>query len=1559
MSPALLPLPLEARPLLALLDRLEPQVLLVVGSGVSFGATGEPTATWKGLLLDGVDHLERLGKWTPQRAQAERTLILDSFGTEFVLDEVLQRADSLSIALGAPDGAAFIEWLGASLGTLKPLAGRTGVLDALRELVDAGALLLTTNYDDLACVATGLPAVTWEEPEEVLRVVNRASRGVIHIHGHWRRPSSLIFGKKSYDRIAEARDLQSTLQGLWQQWHWVFVGCGSGLDDPNLGRLLSWGRERFGSSGRTDFFLGQRAHSPETRSSEPARRVDLLYPSHDELPSWLNALTPQTRPWPFVRLDATSPRFRQPDESPRQTLFPSYQEYVDGEVPRLAADEEVTARLNTFGWAFVLDIASVGKTTLALRLATSPKQREQPVFYLKLREQASDEESFKSDAAAALRRIARPGVLLILDDVHLQPELANELWQQWQNRAAGSRLLILGTRIDKLLRLPSDTALLPLERHPENSAVSLRPSPQDLSGILMHVINRFSHRPSSQLPSPPPAVLETWYRTFGAELGAFVAAVTERLERLSQGQWSLPESSAAEWMRERHLGHLAPQELENAICLAVFGAQDLDLDVQQSALPHPEAVKGLLARGLAERTEAGGGRWVRFGLREPGWGILLLAAVSPRTDRVRVLAETAARNVVLAGALAFRLSRNNDSELRRAYWEQLEARRGQLAARAFEAPLSYLANLASRAAAQGQLQLAAALWQALADQPERLTERAIENQLIDLGSFLTTAQSQGQAALATALWEALAKQPERLAERAFETQLIDLGSFLTTARSQGQAALATALWEALAKQPDRLAERAFDKPLHLVTWFLAIAQSQSQADLAIAFWEALAKQPERLAERGFETQLSDLGSFLTTARSQGQAALTTALWEALAKQPERLAERAFEAQLDRLGSFLATARSQGQVALATALWEALAKRPDRLAERAFETPLHCLASFLTTAWSQGQAALVTALWEALAKQPERLAERAFEMPLGDLGSFLTTARSQGQEALATALWEALAKQPEQLAERAFETPLEKLGPLLATARSQGQAALATALWEALAEQPERLAERAFESPLDHLGSFLATARSQGHVALATALWEVLAKHPERLAERAFETPLAHLGSFLTIAWSQGQAALATALWEVLVKRPERLAERAFETPLAQLGSFLGTARSQGQAALATSLWEVLAEQPERLALRALEIDLAQLSGFFSEVRSARQESLSISLGAILLETPDTLVQMALKAPISVLGAFLSQAPDSLSKLIAAHFNAGDWPHLEFPHSIRERQRAASLALRLGQLDRTDLQDALLGRLLERSDFQDFAPPWALVEIAKVLTNIPAGAEKYLERFLREVCARSRWIEKSYEALHAAYLAGALFRLGLQQSPVVISSLWRPALDSRLFLELANLTKLEEMSLGTMVQFLGAAQLIGGMMRRDAFLDVPLARIADLPRDILPHREETADVEPYQMQLWLGLRVIASMAPSRLVVEPEIVARTLRLWRGNLEETAAEPDKTPYRVNLSMVAWLERCVKTTVGLLVPNPEPLWVLAGFPRDPRTLAPSRPPAGEIHSMEATQQE
>ena len=87
------------------------------------------------------------------------------------------------------------------------------------------------------------------------------------------------------------------------------------------------------------------------------------------------------------------------------------------------------------------------------------------------------------------------------------------------------------------------------------------------------------------------------------------------------------------------------------------------------------------------------------------------------------------------------------------------------------------------------------------------------------------------------------------------------------------------------------------------------------------------------------------------------------------------------------------------------------------------------------------------------------------------------------------------------------------------------------------------------------------------------------------------------------------------------------------------------------------------------------------------------------------------------------------------------------------------------------------------------------------------------------------------------------------------------------------------------------------------------------------------------VEDWQLQLWLGLRVVASQARGRLTVNKTVLERTAGLWRANLAETAPYPKTTAYRLHHSMVKWLTMCSELGSGCLVPSGEPLAVLAGW--------------------------
>ncbi len=333
-------------PLCKLFDREQPKVLIVVGSGVSTAATKAPQASWRGLLEHGVDHLERTKRLGTTYCEELRTSLCGAFNP-FNLELVLQHAENIQNILKTPSIQAFSDWLGSAFRDFKAEPDRTEILEAICDLKRAGALLLTTNYDSLLSDFTGLPPVTWEEPDSILRIINRQQEGILHIHGHWQKPTSIIFGSASYSKILGREKIQSAMKSLWLEWSWVYVGCGNGLDDPNLGGLLEWGKQ-WGNGALPDYFLAREDEALElsTNLDKPANLVCVGFQDFRDLPKILRGVTPTARCSPFVVVDAKFATFRSPSSSSADIPFPSRQEYLNGEVPALQADSEVMQRLD-------------------------------------------------------------------------------------------------------------------------------------------------------------------------------------------------------------------------------------------------------------------------------------------------------------------------------------------------------------------------------------------------------------------------------------------------------------------------------------------------------------------------------------------------------------------------------------------------------------------------------------------------------------------------------------------------------------------------------------------------------------------------------------------------------------------------------------------------------------------------------------------------------------------------------------------------------------------------------------------------------------------------------------------------------------------------------------------------------------------------------------------------------------------------------------------------------------------------------------------------------------
>jgi tetratricopeptide (TPR) repeat protein len=266
------------------------QAVVVVGAGVAVAATSrEPTASWLGLLRDGVAYCERVmaGRLPPGWGDHIRWQI----DSEDVV-ELLSAAENVTRRLDGPDGGEYSRWLRESVGSLT--VTQPEVIEALGRL---GAPIVTTNYDNLIEEVTHLPTVTWLQSNQVQRVLRRDAGGVVHLHGHWQSPESVVLGIRSYEQLLGDEHTQAVQHALAMLNTLVFVGFGAGLADPNFGALRAWlGRVLPGTEYR-HFRLGRDGEVADLRAEhDSAERIKVIGygPSYSDLGPFLRTLAPPT-----------------------------------------------------------------------------------------------------------------------------------------------------------------------------------------------------------------------------------------------------------------------------------------------------------------------------------------------------------------------------------------------------------------------------------------------------------------------------------------------------------------------------------------------------------------------------------------------------------------------------------------------------------------------------------------------------------------------------------------------------------------------------------------------------------------------------------------------------------------------------------------------------------------------------------------------------------------------------------------------------------------------------------------------------------------------------------------------------------------------------------------------------------------------------------------------------------------------------------------------------------------------------------------------------------------
>lgn len=265
--------------------------IVIAGAGVAAGASGGiAEASWIGLLHSGVAWCQHRLPVLPH-GWADAVLGLIALGDTTSL---VSAAELVTEKMGGRQGGEYRRWLRETLGTL--VVTNPSVP---RALVELGIPIATTNYDGLLEAAIdGYGTVTWRDGTGIQRILRGDRHAIVHLHGHWDDPESVVLGIRSYEAVLGDQAAQALQRAMASVSTMIFVGVGLGADDPNFGVLRSWLAKTFPGSEYRHFRLCRESEVEGLATEHQDERiVPVSYGvDYDDLAPFLRTLAPPRFP---------------------------------------------------------------------------------------------------------------------------------------------------------------------------------------------------------------------------------------------------------------------------------------------------------------------------------------------------------------------------------------------------------------------------------------------------------------------------------------------------------------------------------------------------------------------------------------------------------------------------------------------------------------------------------------------------------------------------------------------------------------------------------------------------------------------------------------------------------------------------------------------------------------------------------------------------------------------------------------------------------------------------------------------------------------------------------------------------------------------------------------------------------------------------------------------------------------------------------------------------------------------------------------------------------------
>jgi GTPase SAR1 family protein len=265
-------------------------VIIVTGTGVT--AATVPTeqrdvASWVGLIRHGLEFCKKVSGSNPRKLEV---FVEDLEKQTPDLGDLFDAANYVSRVLKDAKPPKFAAWLKDAVN------GLTVADDTLIQTIAAlRCPIITLNYDKLIEQVLGRSHVHWTQLDMTQGIINKEFDYVLHLHGHYAEPETVILSQSDYARIRENAGIQAILAAVALRNTLVFVGCGETLNDPNWQPMLS-NLEAIFAENRTDslyrHYLLVRDSELQKYKAINSQVVATAYgPNYSDLIGFLKALT--------------------------------------------------------------------------------------------------------------------------------------------------------------------------------------------------------------------------------------------------------------------------------------------------------------------------------------------------------------------------------------------------------------------------------------------------------------------------------------------------------------------------------------------------------------------------------------------------------------------------------------------------------------------------------------------------------------------------------------------------------------------------------------------------------------------------------------------------------------------------------------------------------------------------------------------------------------------------------------------------------------------------------------------------------------------------------------------------------------------------------------------------------------------------------------------------------------------------------------------------------------------------------------------------------------------